>query len=171
MRALYIHLPRAIVLGIAVLLALALFSFIRFAVIDRLAASAMAPALFGRTIVIDPGHGGWDSGMSGISGSREAEVNLSISKKLAEYCRQGGANVIMTRENDTALADTKAEDMEKGCSWPRMGIFLSASTATAIPVNTGRRFFMKKAAQLGRRWRNACKAVLAANWAIRTARL
>ncbi len=75
------------------------------------AAEALAPALFGRSIVIDAGHGGWDPGMQGQGGSVEQEINLSVALKLAEYLRQAGALVTLTREDGEALAETKAADM------------------------------------------------------------
>ena len=74
---------------------------------------AMAPALFGQVILIDAGHGDYDPGVMGISGAREADINLAIAKKLEEYCRQGGMTVLMTRSSDAALADRKKEDMRR----------------------------------------------------------
>lgn len=73
---------------------------------------AMAPALFGHSILIDPGHGGFDPGVIGVNGAKEAEINLAISKKLEEYCRQGGMTVMLSRSSDQALAERKQADME-----------------------------------------------------------
>ena len=56
--------------------------------------------LAGRTIVVDAGHGGHDSGARGVNGTREKDVALSIAKNLAEMLRDNGANVIMTRDDD-----------------------------------------------------------------------
>ena len=36
----------------------------------------------GSTLVIDPGHGGIDSGAVGIDGTRESDLNLAIALKL-----------------------------------------------------------------------------------------
>ena len=72
---------------------------------------AMAPALFGKVVVIDAGHGGYDPGVLGTGDSQEADINLVIAKKLEEYCRQAGMTVLMSRTTDQALADTKAEDL------------------------------------------------------------
>lgn len=57
--------------------------------------------LAGSTIVLDPGHGGSDPGAIGASGLQEKAVTLDIAKRTAEYLRQKGANVILTREDDT----------------------------------------------------------------------
>ncbi|MDO4732022.1 MAG: N-acetylmuramoyl-L-alanine amidase [Bacillota bacterium] len=73
---------------------------------------AMAPALFGKLILIDAGHGGFDPGVLGTAGSREAEINLSVAKKLEEYCMQGGMTVLMSRSGDMALAGSKRADLE-----------------------------------------------------------
>jgi N-acetylmuramoyl-L-alanine amidase len=55
-----------------------------------------------RVIVIDPGHGGKDSGALG-SVSQEKDINLAIALKTGEYIQQNIKNVtvIYTRKNDT----------------------------------------------------------------------
>jgi N-acetylmuramoyl-L-alanine amidase len=57
--------------------------------------------LAGKTIVLDPGHGGNDPGALGPDGVQEKSVNLAIASKAAEILRQQGADVIMTRTGDT----------------------------------------------------------------------
>ncbi len=54
----------------------------------------------GRTVVLDPGHGGIDPGAVGSSGVLEKDVALSISKRLASLFRQSGARVVLTRDKD-----------------------------------------------------------------------
>ncbi len=61
---------------------------------------AAMPGIKGRAIVIDPGHGGSDSGAVGPSGARECDVTLAVSKKLQEILTANGARVRMTRETD-----------------------------------------------------------------------
>lgn len=52
-----------------------------------------------RTIVIDPGHGGTDSGA--VAGKiYEKNINLSVSLLLRDALEQNGYNVIMTREDE-----------------------------------------------------------------------
>ena len=56
-------------------------------------------ALSGHSIVIDPGHGGIDSGA--VSNNViEKEITLAISKKLADVLQSHGAIVTFTRESD-----------------------------------------------------------------------
>ncbi len=52
------------------------------------------------TIVLDPGHGGKDSGAVGIGGLKEKDVVLSIAKYTANILKEKGFKVVMTREND-----------------------------------------------------------------------
>ncbi len=52
------------------------------------------------TLVIDPGHGGSDSGATGITGLKEKNVNLTVSLYLADLLRSQGFNVVLTRKSD-----------------------------------------------------------------------
>jgi N-acetylmuramoyl-L-alanine amidase len=55
-------------------------------------------------IVIDPGHGGPDSGAVGKSGLLEKDVTLDIARRLKELLKQEeGLKVILTRESDTLV--------------------------------------------------------------------
>ncbi|MGH8092299.1 MAG: N-acetylmuramoyl-L-alanine amidase family protein [Chthoniobacterales bacterium] len=63
-----------------------------------------APALLASqrfsTVVIDPGHGGFDRG--GIPGQRVAEktMALDVAQRVARKLRQAGYHVVMTRDSD-----------------------------------------------------------------------
>lgn len=55
-------------------------------------------------IVIDPGHGGHDTGTIGPNGVREKDVVLDVSRRLGKMLRQQlGAEVIYTRSDDTFI--------------------------------------------------------------------
>lgn len=69
--------------------------------------------LKGFTIIVDAGHGGFDSGAVGPSGIKEDLLNLQVAKKLESLLHSRGARVIMTRTNNDALAPSKAGDMRK----------------------------------------------------------
>ncbi len=71
-------------------------------------------SLENNVIIIDAGHGGFDDGTTGVStGRAEKEVNLEIAYKLKEELETEGFEIVMTRETDDAIAETKEEDMAK----------------------------------------------------------
>jgi N-acetylmuramoyl-L-alanine amidase len=60
--------------------------------------------LRGKRIVIDAGHGAQDPGAVGPTGLYEKSVNLDVSERLAKLLRNDGAEVTMTRSEDTFLS-------------------------------------------------------------------
>ena len=57
------------------------------------------------TIVIDPGHGGQDSGTKGVPGYRyEKEFTLDWARRLGALLATNGWQVFLTRNNDTDLS-------------------------------------------------------------------
>ncbi len=59
--------------------------------------------LLGKTIYIDPGHGGRDSGAV-YKNIYEKDINLEISKRLEKELTSYGATVYMTRYDDIDLS-------------------------------------------------------------------
>lgn len=60
-----------------------------------------AAALQGKTIVVDPGHGGSNGGAVGASGKTLEKTNvLFVALDLKKMLEQAGAKVIMTRDRD-----------------------------------------------------------------------
>jgi N-acetylmuramoyl-L-alanine amidase len=78
-----------------------------------LARTQSMDGLQGRLVVVDAGHGGLDPGTTGINGTREDVLNLAIAKRLKSELEDCGAKVIMTREDENAIAETKEADMAK----------------------------------------------------------
>jgi len=64
-----------------------------------------------RRVVIDPGHGGADTGAVGRRGIMEKDVNLAVARELKQYLeRAGDLDVVLTRSRDEALdLDARAE--------------------------------------------------------------
>lgn len=60
--------------------------------------------LEGISILLDPGHGGKETGAVGPTGYTEKEVNLVVSQLLKEKLIHRGATVYMTRETDQDLS-------------------------------------------------------------------
>src|SRR5512133_2365436 len=69
--------------------------------VDSIVAS-YRPALQGRRIFLDPGHGGQDRFNRGPREEAiEADVNLRVALALRSYLAGAGAEVFMSRERDT----------------------------------------------------------------------
>ncbi|MGN0355406.1 MAG: N-acetylmuramoyl-L-alanine amidase [Muricoprocola sp.] len=69
-------------------------------------------------VVIDAGHGGFDSGKVGLDGSLEKDINLQIALYLKDLLLQDGLEVEMIREEDVGLYDEnevnkKQQDMKR----------------------------------------------------------
>lgn len=62
----------------------------------------IAGGLSGKKIVVDPGHGGHDSGSTN-GRAVEKDINLSVSLKLTDLLRARGATVVLTRDRDTFI--------------------------------------------------------------------
>jgi N-acetylmuramoyl-L-alanine amidase len=81
------------------------------------------PALDPECIVIDPGHGGLETGAKGKFGTLEKDITLAISAKLSEIVRQTRAsNVVLTRERDV---DISLEDRSAIANNNKATLFIS----------------------------------------------
>ena len=56
-----------------------------------------------KTVILDAGHGGVDSGTVGVNGVLEKDLNLAVVFLLADYFREAGVKVLLTREEDTLV--------------------------------------------------------------------
>ena len=65
-----------------------------------------------RIVVLDAGHGGTDSGKVGINGVKEKDINLTITNSVKKILEKENIQVIMTRETDEQLAQSKVEDLK-----------------------------------------------------------
>ncbi len=61
----------------------------------------LEPGLQGKTIVLDPGHGGRDPGAIGPQGLYEKQPNLKIALALKPLLEKAGAKVVLTRSDDS----------------------------------------------------------------------
>ena len=85
------------------------------------AAVQIAPGvLYGLTVAVDAGHGGYDGGAVGrVSGVPEKGLNLDMAQRVEKLLLAQGADVVMTRTGDYALCDEdppirkKLQDMQR----------------------------------------------------------
>jgi len=81
-----------------------------------------------KVIVIDPGHGGKDSGATG-NGYMEKDIVLQIATQLSDKLRSMGYTVFMTRSNDTFI---ELKDRTKFANDKQADLFISIH-ANSIP--------------------------------------
>ena len=90
--------------------------------VDGLAVGAcmsFAPTTHGRgkTVFLDPGHGGLDPGVVGVSGGRqvlEKDIALAVSTRLTALLRAAGYTVVMSRITDSSVARLSDADSVSG---------------------------------------------------------
>lgn len=68
-------------------------------------------SLANATIVLDPGHGGSDSGALSSSGQYEKKFTLAVTQLVASRLKEAGANVILTRSSDQTVALAKRPEI------------------------------------------------------------
>jgi N-acetylmuramoyl-L-alanine amidase len=97
------------------------------------AAAPISPAqpLAGKTIVVDPGHGGRDTGAI-ANGVREKDLTLPMGLALKALLESRGARVVMTRATDTALGPTTDADLQARVD---AGKSAQASAFVSVHVN------------------------------------
>jgi N-acetylmuramoyl-L-alanine amidase len=75
---------------------------------------ALDSQLKGIKILLDPGHGGSESGAKGPTGYPEKAANLVTSRLLADELKQLGATVYLTRETDIDLSlEDRVKEIDK----------------------------------------------------------
>jgi N-acetylmuramoyl-L-alanine amidase len=98
-----------------------------------ISAGTIYPARTNRVIVIDPGHGGEDSGAKSTLGSRyEKEFTLDWARRLASLLSAKGWQVYLTRANDSELALSNRVAIAEQC---KADLFVSLHFNSAAPDN------------------------------------
>ena len=88
------------------------------------------------TVVIDAGHGGVDGGVVGIeSGTKESDINLDLSRRLARRFADAGFAVVMTRETEAGLYGTATSGYKKRDMLKRSEIINKSNPALVISVH------------------------------------
>ena len=66
------------------------------------------------TVILDAGHGGVDSGAVSILDTEEKHINLAVTKKLGEFLKEAGFQVLYTRTDDTLLTSSQTTSRKMG---------------------------------------------------------
>ncbi|MCY6959215.1 N-acetylmuramoyl-L-alanine amidase [Clostridium brassicae] len=67
-------------------------------------------------ICIDSGHGGYDSGTIGYSGTKEKDIALQVSLKVGQLLQKNGIDVVYTRTSDNVpWPPIKGKELEMRC--------------------------------------------------------
>ena len=95
-----------------------------------------------RTIILDPGHGGFDGGATASDGTPEKDFNLQIALKLKDYLSLAGFHVVMTRTQDVGTEAPGAETIrEKKVSDIRSRMALVNDTPDCLLLSIHQNYF------------------------------
>jgi N-acetylmuramoyl-L-alanine amidase len=94
------------------------------------------------TIVLDPGHGGGETGAVGPGGLQEKDVTLQIARRLAAAIpKVVSSRVVLTRDSDSAIS---LDDRTSLANHERANLFLSlhANSSRAIGVHGSETYYL-----------------------------
>ena len=86
-----------------------------------------------KTVIIDPGHGGRDTGLRGEH-LREADISLLLARQLAEVLAKQGFRTVLTRESNDFLSDQLRVDR---CNEQQQALFLTLHANAGAPSAAG----------------------------------
>lgn len=90
-----------------------------------------------QTVVLDPAHGGPDTGARGVNGVAEKDIVLEFANEVATSLRVEGFKVVLTRQGDT---DPSSDDRATMANAENGAIFISLHVASTGPINTVRTY-------------------------------
>ncbi|HEV2182588.1 MAG TPA: N-acetylmuramoyl-L-alanine amidase [Candidatus Acidoferrales bacterium] len=88
-------------------------------------------------VVLDPAHGGPDTGARGANGVTEKDIVLEFANETAAALRAEGFQVVLTRQGDTNPSDDERATIANAQS---NAIFISLHVASTGPINTVRTY-------------------------------
>ena len=88
-----------------------------------------------KVVVLDAGHGGSDPGKIGVSGTKEKDINLSVTYKTKELLEQNGITVVLTRTEDQGLSDASAKNKKLSDLEQRCRIINESGAAFAVSIH------------------------------------
>jgi N-acetylmuramoyl-L-alanine amidase len=90
-----------------------------------------------RVVVIDPAHGGPDTGARGANGVAEKDIVLEFAHQVGIALQSEGFAVVLTRQGDT---DPTADDRATIANGQNDSIFISLHVASSGPMGTVRTY-------------------------------
>lgn len=110
-----------------------------------------------QTIVIDPGHGGTDTGVHGSAGVEEKQITLQVARRLRTLIETRlGVRVILTRDDDTPVS---LDDRAAAANNAKADLFLSLHlNASPIAGVAGAEVFYLRLDREGEDARRAAQA-------------
>jgi N-acetylmuramoyl-L-alanine amidase len=90
-----------------------------------------------RVVVLDPAHGGADTGARGPTGAAEKDIVLEYALGVAQALRAEGLQVVMTRQGDE---DPSADDRAAIANAQSNAIFISLHVGSTGPIGTVRTY-------------------------------
>ncbi len=88
------------------------------------------------TVVLDAGHGGIDGGVTGtVTGKKESDINLAITRILGRQFEEAGFTVIETRPTEAGLYGAATPGFKKRDMARRAEIIRAASPAVVISIH------------------------------------
>lgn len=96
-----------------------------------------APAHVLRVVVLDPAHGGADTGARGPSGTAEKDLVLEFAQIVGDALREQGFEVVITRRGDT---DPSFDDRATIANAQTDAIFISLHIGSTGPAGTVRTY-------------------------------
>ncbi len=100
------------------------------------------PSVPALTIVVDPGHGGSETGAVGPTGLQEKEVTLQIARRLASAIpRVLSSRIVLTRDSDSAIS---LDDRTSLANHEKASLFLSlhANSSRAPGVHGSETYYL-----------------------------
>ena len=89
------------------------------------------------TVVIDPGHGGADTGSRGSTGLAEKDIVMDLAREIGAALRAAGFNVVMTRIADV---DPSLDERAAVANAQKDAIFISLHVGSAGPTGSVRTY-------------------------------
>lgn len=163
MKILSVKKKTLLVIAVVAVLAVAVLT------VSLVSAASAAVTPNGKTVVIDPGHGGRDGGVVGTtSGKKESDINLAIAKSLKHFLTEAGYRVVMTRETDEDLA-TSGASFKKSDMAARKKIIEEAGADLVVSIHQnsyprkdvhGAQVFYAPSSEIGKAYADKMQSVL-----------